>query len=327
VYYLRYTTAEAAAGVLAGFYGGNTAGGNRGGGRGRGGNIMEQVTNQLVEQLAGSATNAIGGLITSATGFSSASVDIVPLVDHNAVLVRAKQEDLATIEQILEVVDQRSGPIEDESDPEPRRIQVVNMAAADMATIVQSVFADRIANAGGTGGTMSNEQIMRLFGGGATQQEPQKMTVTVDSRNNQLIVRAPEALFEKVERLVAELDQESLDSTEQTVVLPIISAAIPTLRSAFDGLGSNAQQQTVNNNTRGGQGQRGGLNAQQQQFQQLQQLQQLFGRGRGGGRGQGGGGQGVGGGQGGQRGGAALGGAGGGRGRGGGRGGGGRGGG
>jgi len=301
VFYLRYATADSAAAVLSSLYGTNQGAnqrGGRGGGRGgRGGNIVEEATAQIAGQLAGSAGTAITGLISGATGLGAPTVDVVPIVDHNAILVRAKASDIDMIEQILDVLDQRAGPVEDLSDPEPRRIQINHMNASDMATIIQSVYADRIANSGGGGGALSGNQLAQLFGGGGAQQEPQKMTLTADSRTNQLIVRAPDLLFEKVKRMCDELDQVAV-AAEVTRVIPLSGTALLTVRGAIEPLSSNAQQQqTANTNARGGQGQRGAAGGQGvgNQLQQLQQFQQLLGGGRAGGRGAqaGGGGQGA----------------------------------
>ena len=46
-----------------------------------------------------------------------------------------------------------------------------------------------------------------IRGGNNAEQQVQKMSIAVDSRNNMLIVRAPDPLFEEVKALVAELDQ------------------------------------------------------------------------------------------------------------------------
>jgi type II secretory pathway component GspD/PulD (secretin) len=285
VYYLQYASAETAAGILSSFYGGNTAGARGGrGGRGGGGGIADIMTQQIVQQLAGSAGNALGDLLGGA-GFSSAGVDIVPLIDKNAVLVRAKPADLATIEQILEVVDQRSGPIEDESDPEPRRIQVYNVAASEMQTMIQTLYADRIATPGG----LSNQDFTRLLtgGGGGGAEQEQKMTIYADTKNNQLLVRAPGPLFDKVASLVAELDQVSFDTPgDVTSVRAISSASMAAMRAALEPLSSTGQNASNSGNNNNNQN-----NLQQQQLQQFLQMQNALGNrgGRGGGGNQGGG--------------------------------------
>jgi type II secretory pathway component GspD/PulD (secretin) len=174
-----------------------------------------------------------------------------------------------------------------------------------LATFFQLVYSDRFAGGGG-GGNILFAQL--LGGGGGGDQELSKMTLTVDTRANQLIVRASDQLFDKVKRMADELDQVSLTS-DVTSIVPVSGTAILSIRGALEPLITpQSQQQTPNNNARGGgQGQRGGGGAggQANQLQQLQQLQQLIGGGgrggaaagggRGGGRGGGGGGRGGGG--------------------------------
>ena len=64
-----------------------------------------------------------------------------------------------------------------------------NTTATDIAQIVQQVYQDRMA---GAGGVMSPQDMMKMIrGGNNAEQQVQKMSVAVDSRNNMLIVRAP----------------------------------------------------------------------------------------------------------------------------------------
>ena len=69
---------------------------------------------------------------------------------------------------------------------------------------------------------MSPQDMMKMIRGGnnAEQQVP-KMSVAVDSRNNMLIVRAPDPLFEEVKAFVEELDQAGDDSPETTKVVSL----------------------------------------------------------------------------------------------------------
>ena len=67
----------------------------------------------------------------------------------NALIVHAKPADLDTIEQLLKVLDQRSGPEDVEAETQPRPIPVYNTEATKMAEIVQQVYSDRMANGNG----------------------------------------------------------------------------------------------------------------------------------------------------------------------------------
>ena len=119
-------------------------------------------------------------------------------------MVHAKPADLDTVEQLLKVLDQRSGPENVEAEAQPRPIPVYNTTAAEVAQIVQQVYQDRMA--GGGGGVMSPQDMMKMIRGGGnnSEQQVQKMSIAVDTRNNILIVRAPDALFKEVKALVNE---------------------------------------------------------------------------------------------------------------------------
>ena len=185
-----------------------------------------------------------GGL---AAVFLPATVDIVPDARLNALIVHAKTADLDTIEQLLKVLDQRTGPEDVEAETQPRPIPVYNTTASEIADIVQQVYADRMA---GSNGVMSPQDMMKMIRGGnnAEQQIP-KMSVAVDTRNNLLIVRAPDPLFDEVKSLVANLDQALLDSPETTRVVSLKHTNSSAVQRALTSILNN-----VNTNTTDAQG-------------------------------------------------------------------------
>jgi hypothetical protein len=89
-----------------------------------------------------------------------------------------------------------------------------------MAQIVQSLYQDRI---GGPGAVMSPQEMMKMIRGGGSNvdQQIQKMTIAIDSRNNILVVRAPDPLFHEVKAMVTELDQSFADSPQTTKVVSL----------------------------------------------------------------------------------------------------------
>ncbi len=186
VFYLKYSKAGTIAEVLSAIFGGG------GGGKDRG----------LIGDLASNALGDVGGGLMGdlllggggggGGGFTSGAVDIVPDGRLNAIIVHAKPADLDTVEQLLKVLDQRSGPEDVEADAPPRAIPVINTSAAEIAQVVQQVYQDRMAS--GAGGAISPQDMMKMLrGGGGNNPEQQvpKMSVAVDTRNNMLIVRAP----------------------------------------------------------------------------------------------------------------------------------------
>ena len=84
----------------------------------------------------------------------------------NALVVEAKPADLDTIEQLLRVLDQPTSPEEIEVDAPPRLIPVYNMAASQVAAVVQQVYQDRVRSTGGGQQQPSPEDIIRLLRGG-----------------------------------------------------------------------------------------------------------------------------------------------------------------
>ncbi len=165
----------------------------------------------IIGDLASNALGGVGGglmgdLLLGGGGgggggaFASGAVDIVPDARLNALLVHAKPADLDTVQELLKVLDQRSGPENVEAEAQARPIAVYNTSAAEVAQIVQQVYQDRMA--GGGGGVMSPADMMKMIRGGGnnSDQQVQKMSLAVDSRNNILVVRAPDSCSRKLKR-------------------------------------------------------------------------------------------------------------------------------
>ena len=213
-YVLKYSKAQVIAELLNAIFGGTSAGKDRG--------IIGDLASNALGDVGGGLMGdlLLGGGGGSAGAFSSGAVDIVPDVRLNYLIVHAKPADLDTIEQLLKVLDQRSGPENVEAEAQPRPIPVYNTTAADMAQIVQQLYQDRMS---GPGTAMSPQEMMKMIRGGGSNvdQQVQKMTIAVDSRNNILVVRAPDQLFQEVKAMVTELDQSFADSPQTTKVVSL----------------------------------------------------------------------------------------------------------
>jgi hypothetical protein len=95
-----------------------------------------------------------------------------------------------------------------------------------------------------------------LRGGPNTEQQQARMSIAVDTRNNMLIVRAPDPLFEEVKLLVEELDEREAESPETTRVVSLKhtnSAAVQkALTSILDNVTANTTTaQTETSSSRG----------------------------------------------------------------------------
>lgn len=240
VFYLKYSKAATIAEVLAAIFGGTTGSNDRG----------------LIGDMASNALGDVGGALMGdlllggsggGGGFTSANVDIVPDARLNALIVQAKPTDLDTIEQLLKVLDQRTGPESVEADGQPRSIPVYNTTASEIAEIVRQVYQDRIA--GGAAGPSPQEMLKMLRGGPNTEQQQAKMSIAVDTRNNTLIVRAPDPLFEEVKLLVQELDEREAESPETTRVVSLKHTNSAAVQKALTSILDNVNASTTTADT------------------------------------------------------------------------------
>jgi type II secretory pathway component GspD/PulD (secretin) len=243
VFYLKYSKAATIAEVLSAIFGG-------GGGKDKGliGDIASNALGDVGGGLMGDLL--LGGSGGGGGGFTSGAVDIVPDSRLNALIVHAKAADLDTVEQLLKVLDQRNGPEDVEAEAPPRAIPIINTTASEIAQIVQQVYGDRMA--GGAGGAMSPQDMMKMLkGGNNPEQQIQKMSIAVDARNNLLIVRAPDALFEDVKQLVADLDHTVGDSPETTRIVSLHHTNSAAVQKALTSILSNVKTSTMSTNTSG----------------------------------------------------------------------------
>ena len=236
VFYLKYTKAATAAEVLSAIFGGSSGGKDRG--------IIGDIANNALGDVGGGLmSDLLTGGGAGAASFTSGAVDIVPDTRLNALIVHAKASDLDTVEQLLKVLDQRSGPENVEAEAQARAIPVYTTSATEIAQIVQQVYQDRMA---GAAGVMSPQDMMKMIrGGNNAEQQVQKMSIAVDTRNNLLIVRAPDALFEEVKALVADLDHPVGDSPETTKVVSLKHTNSAAVQKALTSILSNVKTGTT----------------------------------------------------------------------------------
>ena len=136
-----------------------------------------------------------------------------------------------------------------------------------MASIVREAFASRIAGAAGQGGGQPNPaDFIRALrggrGGGSNEakSEEAKMTITVDTRSNALIVTAPEPLFLEVQELVKMIDQGGAKLDEDGASrLPQEGQCRSRAESAGRHYGQNLFLQHVERESSNANNQRGGF--------------------------------------------------------------------
>lgn len=217
IFYLKHAKAAVVAETLTKIIGSGTTGASTA--------SEDSILGQLVGGALGSTVGSLMSL-GSATLSPTGMLRITPEPRLNALIVEANATDLHTIEEVLKLLDLPESPEEILVNPRARLIPVYNMAADEAAEIVKEIFADRMQGASGrnSGGGEQRPSPADFFAamrggrGGAPggqrgsttnaapKEEPEKMTVGVDSRSNSVIVFASQSLYEEVRVLVEELD-------------------------------------------------------------------------------------------------------------------------
>jgi len=257
VFYLKYAKAEIAAELLKPFLGGAGSDAGTGGG-------------SLLGDLAGAALgDAGGGLVGSLLGLgrgggtslsSSGSTNVMADSRLNALVVQARPDGLDLVEQLLEVIDRDSSPEDVQTVAKARFIPVLNMPAKEVATIVREIYATRISTPGGPSQQPTPEEFLRALRGGregrsATRRkvaEQEQMVVSVDARNNSLIVTAPDTLFQEVQDLVRQVDEMASQQTTSTRVVTLRRTNPKTLQNALAALLGDAVRLRADRDGSGG---------------------------------------------------------------------------
>lgn len=233
IFRLKYIKADVASELIASVLGGSES---------SSGSLTESVMGGLGGGMLGGLLGMGGGggeEVSSSRSIltSRGSVNIVADGHLNSLIVQASPADLEFIRLVIREIDQEESPELVRTVPQPRLIPVIYQEASDVATIVKSVFAEKMykeqSSGGGGGRQPSPEDIINAFrggrggrgggGGGAEtpKSEPTKIIVAVDERSNALVVTATPQDFQQVEELVEILDQQGMEQEEQTVVMPI----------------------------------------------------------------------------------------------------------
>jgi hypothetical protein len=170
IFYLKYAKAAAVAEtverVLSGgmvssssaSYGSSLGGGVPGGNSGA---AASNTGSSILGSLLGLGEN------TTPTTPPAKTFKITPEPRLNALIVQASPAEVAAVEQLLTVLDQKDSPEEVEAKPKTRIIPVKNVQADEIATIIRQVYQDRMAMAAGQFGLPPGAQnLLAMYGGG-----------------------------------------------------------------------------------------------------------------------------------------------------------------
>ncbi len=230
VFYLKHTTAAAAAQTLDKVLGGGTIASDASGGGG--GGLLGSLADSALGGVGGGLMRGIlgldGGGGSSSSFLGGNSVLIVPDGRLNALFISAGAADLDLIERLLTYIDQEGTP-DTQVARKPRLIPVRHTSAAEIEKVVRQVYSDKLISGGGSSGQArqpSPEDFIRALrggggggrggrGGSEEAEDVNKMALGVDERSNSLVVSAPQQLFLEVEQLVAVLDQAASNMGDQ----------------------------------------------------------------------------------------------------------------
>ncbi len=258
VFYLKYAKAPAVAETLGQIFGASAVVAQQPTAARRGrptrGNSRTANTTTSTGSLA-SGADAHGALATG-------SILITPDERLNALLVRANQTDLDTIENLLKVLDQKDSPEEIAIASKARLIPVVNSNAEEIAEIVKQVYADRMVQAP-SGGNPRQQMMLQMMmqrrggrqgggpGGAAPANDVPRISVGVDTRTNSLVVAAPDPLFEEVKQLVEQLDNAAAEQDNAVQVVTLHRTSPDAVEEALAGLVGEAVQFNRTNTQQG----------------------------------------------------------------------------
>lgn len=304
IIWLKYIEAEVAAELISNVMGGS--------------DTLTSAVDSVTSSFGGGIIGLLGGgggggetssarSILTATG----SVNIVPDARLNALIVHASATDMQMIELILEKIDRQESPEKIETMAKPALIPVIYQNASDIAEVVKSALGDRIEGAqssggggrggGGGGGQPSPQEfIAALRGGGrggrgggqeTATSEPAKISISVDSKSNSLVVIATPQDFEMVRQLVYELDQGGQVAEEIIETYPLTGNMNPeVLKLALESILGTQAGSTSEGSTSGAAGGGPGGSGAAQTASDIQRRIEAFRALRGGGDGGRGGG-------------------------------------
>jgi type II secretory pathway component GspD/PulD (secretin) len=193
------------------------------------------------------ATTATVNPSAGRTGLATGPIKITADQRLNALLVRANRADLDTIAELLKVLDQKESPEDISIATRPRMIAVENSSAEEIADIVKQVYADRMVEnptANARGGFFA---MMAARAGGQSrpaQGDVAKLSIGIDPRTNSLIVAAPDALFEEVRQLVAQLDTAAGEQSQTVRVVTLHRTSSLALEEALGAIAGSSVKVT-----------------------------------------------------------------------------------
>ena len=205
----------------------------------------------------------VAGSIDNLWNYETATV--IPDERLNRFFVYGTQEDLAVIEQHLQVIDRENSIAQMNVHGTPRMIRLYHAKAEAVAEVIRDAYSGRIAATAKERSAVAAEaarnrnqqrpadQEQRPAEAGdqrappapASSGDEAKMTLAVDAQSNSLVVTAPSQLADEVENLAKALDDEGRQTVQ---VLSLNGARATRIQQSLERMfgdqiqmGNNAQ--------------------------------------------------------------------------------------
>ncbi len=191
------------------------------------------------------AVSSIGKSALNATGLGSLSqgtqgVRMITDPRSNALFVTGPADKVREIEQMLELLDASELP-ETLRDRVPRSIAIEYADVKEVYDIVENLYRDKLQGdqaANQPGGRNFNPLALLLGGaaGGNTKPRGPDLSISADTRTNQLIVVASDSLFRQIETVVQDIDERAKEAQPAVHVVTLEKADPVVLQQAISSL-------------------------------------------------------------------------------------------
>lgn len=225
---------------------------------------------------------------------------IIPDTRTNSLMVSGPSHLVNEVEQMLEILDASETP-EQLRNRAPRYIAVKHAEISEVAEMIRDIYKEEMEPERGAAGAQANPLAALMGGGGGggsrggrgqQTQAAVKLTLSVDSRANRLIVSCSEPLFKQIESMVEQVDSAALDSKRTVRVVSLEHVKTTQLKAALGAVMPKVKVSTSRSSSSGSSQQAPAPQPQQpspDEIRNLIQQQQRGGGFPGGGFGSGGG--------------------------------------
>ncbi len=253
IYYLKYVTAAEAVNMLADLLDGGYS-------------LSATPANSLINGgTAGLGGGYFGSLLYKRDGATTVTAGTATIVSDarlNRLIVQGTAEDIATIERYMKIIDKQSSITDVETSGQTHVIELLHTKAEEVAEVIRNAYPERILapQQPGNGGNRrqargqetnrrdesrrddQDESRERENRAPRPEEKPTrgeqpKMSVAVHEASNSLVITAPDALFEEVQRLVNSVDQRSEQVVE--VVVPGAGVDLDAIMQALSSEGAS----------------------------------------------------------------------------------------